>query len=320
MADMTRRTAIVTLVAALGTRPSRASDALVLRVTQDTPIILMPFFVARELKLWEKNGIEMVPVPAIIGMPNLIAVTGGAIDVGISSMGATTVAALNRAPIRALGSFARYQAMELACRVEIKTPADIVGKKIAILQGTDSQYYLSLLVKKYKIAPDSFVAVRLNPAEMASALASGAIDGFVWQEPFLTKAVSINTSKFHRLADPGLMTLNAFATTNDKTVQEKRSLLVGMLQTLNDACQFIKGNPEQAVSIGARYAQIDPSIASDAISKMELSLALDVLSYSKEMHKVAEWAVADKVVRPDLVIPDFAGVFAPEVFSQVKLS
>jgi ABC-type nitrate/sulfonate/bicarbonate transport system substrate-binding protein len=320
MNGMTRRTATTMLIAALGTRWARADDAMTLRVTQDTPIILLPFFVARELKLWEKNGVSMTPVPSVIGMPNLIAVTGGSIDVGISSIGATTIAALNHAPIKALGSFVRFEAMELACSVDLRTPADIVGKKIAILQGTDSQYYLNLLTRKYKIAPGSFVTVRLNPAEMASALASGAIDGFIWQEPFLTKAVAINPLKFHRLADAGLMTLNAFATTTEKAVQQKQPLLVNALRTLDDACRFIKDNPEQAVSIGARYAQIDPAIASSAFSRMELSLALDVPSYSREMHNVAEWAISDKVVRPDLVIPDFSVVFAPEVFSQVKQS
>jgi NitT/TauT family transport system substrate-binding protein len=320
MSGITRRTAATMIIAALGTRLAEADDGMTLRVTQDTPIILLPFFVARELRLWEKNGLAMTPVPSVIGMPNLIAVMGGSIDVGISSMGATTIAALNRAPIRALGSFVRFEAMELACKANIKTPADIVGKKIAILQGTDSQYYLNLLTAKYKIAPGSFETVRLDPPSMASALASGAIDGFVWQEPFLTKAVGVNPTKFHRLADPGLMTLNAFATTTEKAVQQKRPLLVSTLKTLDDACRYIKENPEQAVSIGARYAQIDPVIASSAFSRMQLSLALDVPAYSREMHNVAEWAISDKVVRPDLTIPDFSSFFAPEVFSQVKQS
>jgi ABC-type nitrate/sulfonate/bicarbonate transport system substrate-binding protein len=320
MYEMTRRTATTMVLTALGARWARADNALTLRVTQDTPIILLPFFVARDLKLWEKNGISMAPVPAVIGMPNLIAVTGGSIDVGISSMGATTIAALNRAPIKALGSFVRFEAMELACSVDIKVPTDIVGKKIAILQGTDSHYYLNLLTKKFKVAPSSFVMVRLNPAEMASALASGAIDGFVWQEPFLTKAVAVNPAKFHRLQEPGLQVLNAFATTNEKTFQQKQPLLVNMLRTLDDACQYIKENPEQAVSIGARYAQIDPAIASAAFSRMQLSLALDVAGYNREMHNVAEWAISDNVVRPDLVVPDFSGIFAPEIFSRVRQS
>jgi hypothetical protein len=45
-----------------------------------------------------------------------------------------------------------------------------------------------------------------------------------------------------------------------------------------------------------------------------------VQAYSREMHNVAEWAISDKVVRPDLTIPDFSSFFAPEVFSQVKQS
>ena len=199
MKDLTRRAASAFILSVLTVRPGKTEETAVLRITQDVPILLLPFFVARDTGLWEKNGISVTPVPSVIGMPNLIAVAGGSIDVGISSMGATTIAALNNAAIKVLGSFNRFEAMELACSKEIKSPTDIPGKKIAVLQGTDSQYYLHLLTKKYNIAKSSFTTVRLNPAEMVSALSSGAIDGFVWQEPFLSKAVAANPAKFHRL-------------------------------------------------------------------------------------------------------------------------
>jgi ABC-type nitrate/sulfonate/bicarbonate transport system substrate-binding protein len=320
MKDLTRRAASVFILSVLTAKSARTEETAVLRITQDVPILLLPFFVARDVGLWEKNGVSVTPVPSVIGMPNLIAVAGGSIDVGISSMGATTIAALNNAAIKVLGSFNRFEAMELTCSKEIKSPTDIPGKKIAVLQGTDSQYYLHLLTKKYNIAKSSFTTVRLNPAEMVSALASGAIDGFVWQEPFLSKAVATNPAKFHRLAEPDLQVLNAFATTSERVWTEKKPILVKALRAIGQACQYVQSNPNEAVAIGARSAQIEPSIAAAALSRMDVSLALDIPVYNREMQSVAQWAVADGVVRPDLRIPDFSSFFAPDVFAQATQS
>jgi ABC-type nitrate/sulfonate/bicarbonate transport system substrate-binding protein len=319
MTVITRRAAVSGLaLMAIGSRWVRAEEALNLRITQDTPIILLPFFVAKEVGLWEKNGIQVTPVPAVIGMPNLIAVSGGALDVGIVAMVANSIAALNKATVRPLASYVRFEAMELACKVDLRSAADLPGKKIAILQGTDSQYYLHLLTQKYGIATSTFTTVRLNPAEMASALASGAIDGFIWQEPFLTKAVAVDPSRFHRLAEPGLMQLNAFAVTSDKAIEQKRPLLVKMLKTLDQACDYIAKNREQAVSIGAKYSQMDPAITASIIPKMELSLKLDVPTYAAGMQDIASWAIAENVVRPDAKIPDFTKYFAPDLLGEAR--
>jgi ABC-type nitrate/sulfonate/bicarbonate transport system substrate-binding protein len=83
--------------------------------------------------------------------------------------------------------------MELACTRAIQSPADLKGKRIAV-QENPSQYYFSLLLKKYNLAPADVSLVRLGPAEMLSALNGGSIDGFVWQEPFLTQAAKIAAS------------------------------------------------------------------------------------------------------------------------------
>jgi ABC-type nitrate/sulfonate/bicarbonate transport system substrate-binding protein len=208
--------------------------------------------------------------------------------------------------------------MELACKIEIKGAQDLPGKKIAILQGTDSQYYLHLLTRKYGIAQSAFTTVRLNPAEMASALAAGAIDGFVWQEPFLTKAVAVDPNRFHRVAEPGLMQLNAFAVTSDKAIEQKRPLLVKMLKTLDQACDYIAKNREQAIAIGAKYSQMDPAITATTIPRMELSLKLDVPAYAAGMQDIARWAIAENVVRPDAKIPDFTNYFVPDLLSEAR--
>jgi hypothetical protein len=187
--DITRRSAAALLLGPmLPLRAGRADEPTVVRMSYDIPLFILPFFVAIDRKMFEANGITSVKVPGNSGMTNLMAVSGGATDIGSSGVISIAIAALTEVPVRIIASFNEVENMELACIKSIKTPGDLVGKRIAVAQGTPSHYYISLLAKKYGLQPTQINLVRLGPAEMISALTAGSIDGFVWQELFLSKA------------------------------------------------------------------------------------------------------------------------------------
>ncbi len=304
----TRRTATAMLCSMLLPAAGTAfADAPIpLRMSYDIPLFILPFFVALDRKTWEANGIVSVKVPATSGMTNLIAVGSGATDIGTSGEISVAIAGLTKMPVRIVASFNEVENMELACVKAIKSPADLVGKRVAVAQGTPSQYYVSLLAKKYGLQPGQISVVRLGPAEMLSALAGGSIDGFVWQEPFLSRAVAADPARFHRLAEPGLVTTNAVLLASDATIRDKRDALVRSLRALDDACKFIAENPADAIRIGADFSRMDPGVTESAIKRMRIGLTLDVPRLSAKLSEQAKWAIAEGVARPDAVVPDYS--------------
>jgi ABC-type nitrate/sulfonate/bicarbonate transport system substrate-binding protein len=287
-------------------RQAFASAPTVMRMSYDIPLFILPFFVAIDRKTWDANGIASVKVPATSGMTNLIAVGSGATDIGTSGEISVAIAALSKVPVKIVASFNEVENMELACVKAIRSPADLVGKRIAVAQGTPSQYYVSLLAKKYGLQQTQINIVRLGPAEMLSALAGGAIDGFVWQEPFLSKAVANDPGKFHRIAEPGLVATNAVLIASETTIRDKRDALVRSLRALDEACKIIADSPAEAVRIGADFSKMDPNVAEDAIKRMRIGLTLDVPKLSAKLIAQAKWAIAEGVARPDAVLPDYA--------------
>lgn len=304
----TRRAATALLCSMLlpGRQPAFASTPTVMRMSYDIPLFILPFFVAIDRKTWDANGIASVKVPASSGMTNLIAVGSGATDIGTSGEISVAIAALSKVPVKIVASFNEVENMELACVKAIRSPTDLVGKRIAVAQGTPSQYYVSLLAKKYGLQQTQINIVRLGPAEMLSALAGGSIDGFVWQEPFLSKAVANDPGKFHRVAEPGLVTTNAVLIASETTIRDKRDSLVRSLRALNDACKIIADSPAEAVRIGADFSKMDPNVAEGAIKRMRIGLTLDVPKLSAKLTAQAKWAIAEGVARPDSVLPDYA--------------
>lgn len=317
---ITRRNASAMLIsaAALGLGRASAQEQPLLRIAHDTPIAWLPFYIAYERKLMQSAGVAPKVVPSPHGTATLIAVAGNAADTGVSTDMSVCVGALSKASAKIVASFNRVENMELACVTSIKTPADLKGKKIAVVQANPSQYYFAQLLKKHGLKPTDLTIVKLGPPEMLSALKGGAIDGFVWQEPFLTQAAKTEGAKFHRLAEPGLNSIYASVIVSDAALAQKRPELVKMLRALDEACAFIKANPEEAIRIGATYSQMDPAVVADAMTRMQIGLTLDVDSMKAKMIDQAKWAIAEGVARPDSVIPDYAGYMDPSLLADAR--
>ena len=320
--NITRRHATAMLIAALGSglRSAHADDPAPLRIAHDLPIAWLPLYVAYERKLWQAEGIAPTTIPSPHGTATLISVSGGAADIGVSTEMSVCVGAFSKTPIKIIAAFNQVENMELVCSTVIKTPADLKGKRIAVVQANPSQYYFSLLLKKYNLGPSDLSIVRLGPAEMMSALSGGSIDGFVWQEPFLTQATKLPGNKFHRLNEPGLNKIFASIIVNEKTLQERRPALVKALRALDQACAFIRGNGEEAVRIGAQFSQMDAAVAADAIGRMQIGLSLDPQVMIAKMTDEANWALAEGIARPGSPIPDYASYLDPTVLADARRS
>jgi ABC-type nitrate/sulfonate/bicarbonate transport system substrate-binding protein len=299
---------------------ANAQEVSPLRIAHDTPIAWLPFYVAYERKLWQAHGITPTTLPSPHGTATLISVTGGAADIGVSTDMSVSVGAFSKTPVKIIAAFNQVENMELACVKSIANPSDLKGKRIAVVQANPSQYYFALLLRKYGLATSDVSMVRLGPAEMISALSGGAIDGFVWQEPFLTQAAKLDGGKFHRLREPGLNKIYASVIANNTVIQQRRPVLVNALRALDQACAFIKANPEEAVRIGSVYSQMDPSVAADAISRMEIGLSLDVPALKSKMTDEAVWAVAEGIARSGSAIPEYADYLDATVLADARKS
>lgn len=317
--DVTRRSALAIFAGlALPVVPGRADEPTSVRMAYDIPIWTLPFFVATDRKLWAANGISSIYLPGPSGMSNLIAASGGATDLGVAGEISVAIAGLSRVSARVIACFNEVENMELACIRSISKPADLVGKRIAIAQGTPSHYYVSLLAKKYGINPAQISLVRLGPAEMIAALLGGSVDGFVWQEPFLSKAVAADPTRFHRLAEAGLVTTNAVLVAGDAAIRDKRPALISALRSLDQANKLIAAEPSESVRIGSQYSKMDSSDTAAAIKPMKIGLTLNVPELSSKLAEQARWAIAEGVARSDAVVPDYSRFLDPTLLQEMR--
>src|SRR5690606_4220820 len=75
---------------------------------------------------------------------------------------------------------------------QLQGPADLKGKKIAIAsKGSANEFYLAVLLEAGGLTLDDVEVVEIGDfAQMTVALSTGAIDGAMHIEPFITQGVN----------------------------------------------------------------------------------------------------------------------------------
>ncbi len=212
-------------------------------------------WVTDEAKLFQKNGIEpqILYLQTTLGQTAMIA---GEVDMCVYSGSLLSSARLQGADVVMVTSFLNKPLYRLVVRPEIRTVADLKGKRLGITRfGTVTDSMSRLLVGKLGLDPDkdvSYIQVGDVPILLASLTTGRIIDGAIIQPPYYLKALASGMRVLVNMQDM------------DISVQQTG---------LNTTQKFISKNPDvvrrvvKSVIEGIHMMRTNPSVAKHAISK-----------------------------------------------------
>ncbi len=151
----------------------------------------MAIWVAGEARLFQKNGIDAEVLYLESALVRTALIAG---DIAMGGMSGTTMAAprLQGADPILIPSFSNSLQYRLIARPEIKTAADLKGKRVGVAGfGLGAHRGAQIILSKLGLNPDTDVTmlqVGGDPTRMA-ALVSGAIDATVLNPPLHNRAV-----------------------------------------------------------------------------------------------------------------------------------
>jgi NitT/TauT family transport system substrate-binding protein len=158
-------------------------------------------------------------------------------------------------------------------RAEIKTAADLKGKKIATRKGSTAEYFLTTYLIKNAINPADVNIINLSPEENAPALLAGNIDGFFIWGPYPALALKIMGDKAHILTTArGYYLEQLYLTANRKFAQENSTVVVKILKAIHLANQYVNSNPIESAQIVARRTKGSVDVISSVIQIKPFSL------------------------------------------------
>jgi NitT/TauT family transport system substrate-binding protein len=212
-------------------------------------------WVTDEGKLFQKNGIDpqILYLQTTLGQTAMIA---GEVDMCVYSGSLLSSARLQGADVVMVTSFLNKPLYRLVVRPEIKTVADLKGKRLGITRfGTVTDSMSRLLIGKLGLDPNkdvSYVQVGDVPILLASLTTGKIIDGAIIQPPYYLKAVA----------------------TGMRVLVNMQEMDIPVQQTgLNTTQKFITKNPDvtrrvvKSVIEGIHLMRTNPSVAKQALAK-----------------------------------------------------
>ncbi len=167
----------------------------------------------------------------------------------------------------------RMLAVVVPAASKIASPAELKGKRVAVVKGSYAHHLLALVLEGAHLGFGDVELVNLTHADIGTALAKGDIDaGAVW-EPLLTKLELDGTI---RVLQDGtgikkgalvIIARDAFASRNPELVQ-------AFLRTYRRGLDFIREHPEEAAALISREVNLPPERLRRVLEKADFDPAL----------------------------------------------
>jgi len=190
-----------------------------------------------------------------------------AIDIGSSAGSAAFAAHANGAAITTVGVFSQpnWATLVVGKDSTITQVAELKGKKIAATSGTDPYFFLLQALAEVGLSGKDVEIVNLPHAEGQKALESGNVDAWAGLDP-LTATSELKSGSKIIYSNPDFNSWGVLSATS-KFLAAKPELVELVLTQYQRARAWILENPQGAVDILAREAQLDPSVAAKVLTE-----------------------------------------------------
>ncbi len=199
----------------------------------------LPWFVAKDARIFEKHGIDFDPV--FIGASSALfnAMLSGAADLAGSGGPAVIANILKGGDIIHITAMAPRFTQSIIVKPEIKKPEDMTGRKIGVSRlGTVTHFALQTVLDSYGIKGVTILQMGGQP-EAFAGLSRGSVDGAVFSPPY---NFQLKKQGYNELVSPSdLAKLTEFITNGivaRRSVAEKDKEPV--LKTIKGTAEAIK--------------------------------------------------------------------------------
>jgi len=222
--------------------------------------------------------------------------------------------------IYVIGTMTSYnKGMKVVARKDqgILTPLDLENKRIGILKGTTSEYYMGAFLKKYGIDESEVILVNLKPPEMVTSLVRGDIDAFGVWEPFIYKAKKELGNNVIVFADEDVYTGTWNFAVKKEFAEKNPETLKKFLRAMVKAEEFMDSNKEESFVITADYTGLEPKVVEGIWEDFmfDITLSPELLEY---LEKEAEWAKEKGLLPEDSEIPDYNSMIYSNLLREIK--
>jgi ABC-type nitrate/sulfonate/bicarbonate transport system substrate-binding protein len=224
----------------------------------------LPWWIAKESRFYEKYGLD-VDMIYVGASPVIIqAMLGGQAFVGAGGGPPLVSNVLQGGDIVQVATTVPYAIQSLIVKPEIKTPADLTGKKIGISRlGAIPHFTLQAIVKMHNVQGINIVQTGTTTQAITS-LSQGLVDGIITSAPFTFRLIK---DGYRELVGPkefkkaGVEFLIQGLVARKSVAAKNRDATIAMIKATMEGIKQIFVNEKLTKSVLAKYTrQTDPEI------------------------------------------------------------
>lgn len=249
-----------------------------------------------------KEGLEVKPMLFTSGPACTEAVVSGSADIG--TMGDTTaVISVARAPVAIIASHGggehRHRIIVKAGS-PIRSPRDLVGKRVAVSKGTSTYGGFLAWARAKKLDLSKVQVTDMKPEDMGTALLSGAVDAAVASEPTPSVMEEKGGRQLATLGGLGNNYPILLVARND-FLRKHPEVATRFVRAMSRAAEFVRSHPQETAQIMAAKSGLSPAAASKAMKLHYYRVQLDKQTRAS-LQEIADFLVQQKILdnAPDL--------------------
>src|SRR3990172_903270 len=223
-------------------------------------------WVAEEKGLFKKHGLDAEVIIIGGGASRVVSsLIAGEIQFSVGGGDAAIRAALRGADTVLVAAALKTGLQRLITRADIKTPAELKGKKIAVTRfGSASHWVLQLFLRKWGMRTEDIQILQLgsSPA-MYATLDKGGVDGAVFTIPTFFVA---EERGYRILADPADMDIYYLQNSVDSTrsfLRKQRDQALRFVKAICEGIAYFKKNKQESIAVLQKKLRIQSAQEKD---------------------------------------------------------
>ena len=251
---------------------SHAQDnSLVVGMPTTPPnVVHMPVIVAQDLGLFQKHGVTVKTVALEDGVKVFRAMLAGNLDIAQSPGTVTAVAISKGSKVKAiLGTLYKFEA-SMVVRGDIKTIADLKGKRIGIQQpGGFADVLSKSVLRAAKIDPKDVNFVTIA-SEDVPALVADQVDTAILhvEQEMLAREKVPSLHAIARMWELQPKQMYTYYAVKDETIKSKPAALQGFVDAVIEATRILYQDKAKVMPIIVKHTGYPQKIVSDSYDFM----------------------------------------------------
>lgn len=313
------------LVATLAWRYARPTAAVVAPLPLTIALPEQPasgaFFVADQRQLFPHHGLVLQTQRYAIGKQALAAVIEGRADMALVADTPYILAIAKGNQIAVVSTvFNSRKTSALLMRVDhgVRTAADLRGRRIGTVLGTNAQYFLDKLLEHQGIGASEVTIVDYTPEAMLKAMRDGEVDAITTWQPELARLQQALGTKVAALFEQDLFVYRFLLVGKVGFVDSHPHEVQRLLGALADSHQYMLDQPQDARQIVAAALRLPPELLASFFEPVDYGLSLDQ-SLLLALDDQTRWAYQRQIIT-NRATPNYLDYLRPQALQAIQPS